>query len=276
VVFCLDRAGVTGDDGPSHHGMLDLAQCLSIPNMAVFAPSSAGEVEAMLRTALTLSGPAAIRYPKTPARVLPPDQVGQGLSARLLRRGGGRVCLLGVGKLVGACEEAAQALAEEGVDATVWDVRVVRPADAAMLADAADHDLVVVAEDGIRIGGAGSHLADALAGMAPTPPGPPVLTLGLPHAYLPQGKPDAILADLGLDGPGITSSVLAALACGTASSQPTLGAAWTIDLGEAPANGGAPAKGQNGAGEAGSGPATNGAGELAPIRHGGQGRTGGG
>ncbi|MGH9075031.1 MAG: 1-deoxy-D-xylulose-5-phosphate synthase [Acidimicrobiales bacterium] len=212
VVFALDRAGVTGDDGPSHHGVLDLAQCLSIPDMVVFAPSSAGEVAAMLETALSLPGPASIRFPKTPARVCPPDQLGEGLHARQLSPGDGGVCLLGVGKMLGACEEAAGLLQGAGVDPAVWDVRVVRPPDPAMLAHAAGHDLVVVVEDGIRVGGAGSFLADALAGLDPGRRCPPVLTLGLPHAYIPQAKPDAILSRLGLDGPGVASAVLTALA----------------------------------------------------------------
>ena len=128
VVFVLDRAGITGDDGPSHHGILDLALALSIPGMTVFAPSSAEEVEPMLRTALELPGPSTIRVPKTAPRHVSPDEVGSGLEARQLRAGDGSVCLLGVGKMVGACLEAADELAGEGIDATVWDVRVVSPA----------------------------------------------------------------------------------------------------------------------------------------------------
>jgi len=213
VVFALDRAGITGDDGPSHHGVLDLSLTLSIPGMTVFAPSSAQEVGVMLDEALSLTGPSAIRFPKTPARQVPAGAVGSGLSARLVRRGDGTVCLLAVGKLVEAAEEAAGKLAADGVDATVWDVRVVSPPDPAMLADAASHGLVVTMEDGIRVGGAGTFLVDAMRGLTEIDhPLPPVCVLGVPPRYIPQGKPDGILAELGLDGPGIAAAVTEALA----------------------------------------------------------------
>ena len=209
VVFVLDRAGITGDDGPSHHGVLDLALALSIPGMTVFTPSSAEEVEPMLRTALSLAGPSMIRFPKTAPRHVAPDEVGEGLSAHRLRRGDGSVCLLGVGKMVGPCLAAADELAREGVDATVWDARVISPTDASMLADAARHQLVVTAEDGVRHGGAGAFLVDAMAaqiesdGLAM----PAIRILGIPRQFLAQGKADNILASLGLDGAGIAESV---------------------------------------------------------------------
>ncbi len=213
VVFALDRAGITGDDGPSHHGVLDLSLTLSIPGMTVFAPSSAQEVGIMLDEALSLGGPSAIRFPKTPARQARDGAVGSGLSARLVHRGDGTVCLLAVGKLVEAAEEAAGKLAAEGVDATVWDVRVVSPPDPAMLVDAASHGLVVTMEDGIRVGGAGTFLTDAMRGLTQIDhPLPPVCVLGVPPRYIPQGKPDGILAELGLDGPGIAAAVIEALA----------------------------------------------------------------
>ena len=210
VVFVLDRSGITGDDGPSHHGVLDLALCLSIPGMTVFAPSAAEEVGPMLQSALELEGPSVIRFPKTAPRHVADDEVGHGLDAHRLRRGDGSVCLLGVGKLVGACLDAADELAADGVRATVWDVRVVSPPDPDMLADAAAHGLVVTAEDGVRHGGAGAFLVDAMrsvdaAGL------PPTATLGIPRQYLAQGKADDILAALGLDGPGIAASVRRAL-----------------------------------------------------------------
>ena len=163
VVFVLDRAGITGDDGPSHHGILDLALALSIPGMTVFTPSAAEEVEPMLQAALALPGPSTIRFPKSAPRHVGPDDVGSGLEARRLRVGDGSVCLLGVGKSVGSCLSAADELASEGIDATVWDVRVVSPADVAMLEDAARHRLVVTVEDGVRHGGAGAFLIDAMS-----------------------------------------------------------------------------------------------------------------
>ncbi len=206
VVFALDRAGITGDNGPSHHGIFDLVLSLAVPGMTVLAPSSAEDLEALLETALELPGPVTIRYPTTTPRHAAP---GHGLDAQLLRQGDGSVCLLGVGKLVAACAAAAEELAGTGIDATVWDVRAVSPPDAAMIADAARHRLVVTAEDGLRTGGAGTFLADALARAAEesTRAAPPVTTLGVPRAFLPQDKADAILAGLGLDGPGIAASV---------------------------------------------------------------------
>jgi 1-deoxy-D-xylulose-5-phosphate synthase len=213
VVFVLDRAGITGDDGPSHHGILDLSLALAIPGMTVFAPSSVDEIGPMLDTALTLDGPSVLRFPKTPARLVGPESVGHGLSARLIHRGDGTVCLLAVGKMVEAAEEAAAKLAADGTDATVWDVRLVSPPDPDMLFDAASHGLVVTVEDGIRVGGAGTFLLDAMRGLPGIDhPVPPVRILGVPRSYIAQGKPDSILSDLGLDGPGIASTMSHALA----------------------------------------------------------------
>jgi 1-deoxy-D-xylulose-5-phosphate synthase len=209
VVFALDRAGITGPDGASHHGILDLALALSIPGMTVFAPSAAEEVAPMLRTALELPGPSTIRYPSGAPRHIAERETGQGLEARRLRDGDGSVCLLGVGKLVGACLSAAEELSAEGIDATVWDVRVVSPPDAAMLVDAARHALVVTAEDGVRHGGAGTFLLDAMAAHteAASLPTPATRVLGVPRQYIAQAKPDDILASLGLDAAGIAESV---------------------------------------------------------------------
>ncbi len=211
VVFALDRSGITGDDGPSHHGVLDLALCLTIPGMTVFAPSSAEELPLMLHDALSLDGPAAIRYPKTPARTVPPDQVGSGFHGRKVLQGDGSVCLLAVGKMLEAVEGASEKLAASGVSATIWDVRVIKPLDPEMLADAVAHRLVVTVEDGVRVGGAGAFIADQLATLSTTRQAPPVLVLGTPVEYIPQGKPAQILADVGLDPAGIASSIMSAL-----------------------------------------------------------------
>ena len=130
-----------------------------------------------------------------------------------LRGGNGSVCLLGVGKMVEACLGAADELAADGVDATVWDVRVVSPPDPAMLADAGRHALVVTAEDGVRHGGAGAFLIDALDTLAESERTAPPATrvLGIPRQYLAQGRPDEILAALGLDAAGVAESVRRAL-----------------------------------------------------------------
>ena len=212
VVTVLDRAGITGDDGPSHHGVLDMPLCLSVPDMTVFAPSSADEVGVMLETALSLPGPSSIRFAKTP----PPVRcsgAGAGLHARLLREGEGEVCILAIGKLVGAALDAADLLAETGVEAAVYDVRVVSPPDPEMVSAALGHRVVITVEDGFRHGGAGEFIIDAAltvgreAGVAL----PAFRALGVPRAFIAQGKPDALLAELGLDGPGIAESVHRAL-----------------------------------------------------------------
>src|SRR4051794_28507976 len=136
VIFCLDRAGITGDDGPSHHGVLDLALLSRVPGMTILAPSSYQELGQMLRDALDITdGPVAIRWPKTHARSVHPDEVGHGLHARKVRDGRD-ICLLAVGKMLDAAEQAADVLTAEGVAATVWDVRVVKPLDPRMIADA--------------------------------------------------------------------------------------------------------------------------------------------
>jgi 1-deoxy-D-xylulose-5-phosphate synthase len=219
VVFCLDRAGVTGDDGASHHGVLDMALLSKVPGMTLFAPSSAQEVPVMLREALSISsGPSCLRWPKTAARQVPADQVGSGLSARRVRQGTGDVCILAVGKMVEAAEGAAEILAEShGVSATVWDPRVVKPLDVEMLADAARHSLVVTVEDGIVVGGIGSQMVEGIAALREDRVAPPAVVLGTPSQYIPHGKPDQILASMGLDAPGIAAAAWKALAAARAS-----------------------------------------------------------
>jgi 1-deoxy-D-xylulose-5-phosphate synthase len=120
-----------------------------------------------------------------------------------------------------ACEETATLLAGEGVEATVWDVRVVRPLDPAMVADAGRHSFVVTVEDGIRSGGAGNFIADAIADLKVNRQSPPVLNLGVPTAYIPHGKADRILGQLGLDGPGIAASIFKVIERGPGMPSPS-------------------------------------------------------
>jgi 1-deoxy-D-xylulose-5-phosphate synthase len=215
VVFCLDRAGITGDDGASHHGVLDMVLLSKVPGMTIFAPSSYHELGIMLHDALELctGGPAVIRFPKT----MPPDDtevddVGSGLLARKVRSGRD-VCLLSVGKMLAAARAAADALAAEGVEATVWDVRVAKPLDDGMLDDAFAHPAVVTLEDGYREGGIGAAIAGRLAERACRPEvrqaggrTPRLSVLGVPVQFIPHGKPDAILASFGLDAAGVTAT----------------------------------------------------------------------
>jgi 1-deoxy-D-xylulose-5-phosphate synthase len=212
VVCCLDRAGVTGDDGASHHGLWDMVLGLSIPGMAVLAPSSASEIAPLLQAALEWRGPALLRYPKTPspAPLGPPIE---GMAARRLRQGDGRVLLVGIGKLAHAALGAAEMLAEEGIEVDCIDPRSVRPADPQLVEAGAAAELVVTAEDGLRHGGAGAYLQDLFAERARLvgAPAPARLVLGMPTAYVPQAKPDSILADHGLDAGGIAASLREAL-----------------------------------------------------------------
>ena len=126
VVFVFDRAGVTGDDGPSHHGLLDIALCLAIPNMTVFAPSTAEEVPGMLATALSMSSPTALRFPKTLPKPFD-GKVGDGLEAREVRRGDGSLCVLAVGKMAPTAYKALELMGDEAAQVTLYDVRVLPP-----------------------------------------------------------------------------------------------------------------------------------------------------
>ena len=212
VVFCLDRAGITGDDGPSHHGVLDMVLLTKVPGMTVLAPSSYQEIQQMLHDALEITtGPVALRWSKTAAPSVPEDEVGHGLRGRKVKDGTD-VCLLAVGKMLANAQEAAELLEADGVSTTVWDVRCVKPLDEDMLTDAARHGVVVTMEDGWREGGAGSSVAERLLLTEREGPAPVVRVLGVPNEYIPQGVPDQILADCGLDPAGIANAAREALA----------------------------------------------------------------
>jgi 1-deoxy-D-xylulose-5-phosphate synthase len=208
VVFSFDRAGITGDDGASHHGILDLVLCLRIPAMTVFAPSTEQELAEQLRSAVEAPGPASIRFPKGAA--VQGHVTGRGLAA-MRHRVGADLIIVAVGDRLGPAMEAAELLAADGVQATVWDPRVIRPADAVMLDEMASHPLVVTIENGYVSGGAGAYIADRMTDRCGVMVAPPVLRLGVPDGYLQHAKPDRILAELGLDTPGIVASVKKAL-----------------------------------------------------------------
>ncbi len=202
VVFCLDRSGITGDDGPSHHGIYDMALLSKVPGMRVLAPSSVQEFQQMIHDAMTLAndGPVAIRYPKGAARQVDDHDVGSGLQARMLLAGDGSLCILAIGKMVGAALQAAQQLATNNINATVWDVRSCSPLDQDMIKHASTYSHVITIEDGIRDGGIGIGIADAIAALKT---GTTVSVLGIPKQFIPQAKPSVILARLGLDADGI-------------------------------------------------------------------------
>jgi 1-deoxy-D-xylulose-5-phosphate synthase len=212
VVFVFHRAGVTGDDGPSHHGLLDIALCLAIPNMTVFAPSTAEEVPGMLATALSMSTPTAIRFPKTLPKPFD-GKVGDGLEARVVRRGDGSLCVLAVGKMAPAAYKALELMGDDASKVTLYDVRVLPP-DATMIDDALTHERVVSVEDGTRHGGAGTLMVSALRSRAQDlgRPFPTTRILGTPRAYLEQHRPDLLLAELGLDPEGLAAAFTRLLA----------------------------------------------------------------
>lgn len=212
VVFVFDRAGITGDDGPSHHGLLDMALCLAIPNMTVFAPSTAEEIAGMLATALSLSTPTAIRFPKTLPKPFD-GHVGDGLEARKVVQGDGSLCVLAVGKMAPAAWKALEALGSEQERITLYDVRVLPP-DAAMIDDALHHRRVITVEDGTRHGGAGSLMVSAIRSRAQdlNAAFPTTRILGVPRVFLEHHRPDALLAELGLDPEGLAGAFARMLA----------------------------------------------------------------
>jgi 1-deoxy-D-xylulose-5-phosphate synthase len=199
VIFCLDRAGITGPDGASHHGVYDMALLSKVPGMRVLAPSSAQELAQMLHDAATLveAGPIAIRYPRGAARQVPEQEVGSGLTARKAVVGSGSTCIVAIGKMLETAEKAAAALAADGDQVTVWDARCCAPLDPAMIADVAAHNQVITIEDGIRDGGIGMSIADAVCALDQSTH---VEVLGLPTKFIPHDpKSDAILTRFGLD-----------------------------------------------------------------------------
>ncbi len=208
VVMVFDRAGITGDDGPSHHGILDMALCLAIPGVTIFAPSCIEEVPTMLATALSLDSPAAIRFPKTTPRHID-GQAGQGLAARKIKQGDGSLCVIAVGKMVGHAFDALEEMGIEADRVTLYDARVIPP-DPAMIVDALQHQRVLTIEDGVQHGGAGALVlarlrtqAQAVGMSMPTS-----RILGVPRAFLQHNAPDALLAEIGLDVSGIRHAMV--------------------------------------------------------------------
>ena len=206
VVFVFDRAGITGDDGPSHHGTLDMALCLAIPNITIFAPSSGAEVAEMLTTALSMSTPTAIRFPKTLPQPFD-DTIGEGLLARKVTQGDGSLCVLAVGKMAPTSFQALRLMGDRGAHVTLYDVRVLPP-DPAMIDDALTHQRIITVEDGTRHGGAGTLMVSAIRNRAQelNLPFPTTRILGVPRAFLEHHRPDALLGEIGLDPEGLAGA----------------------------------------------------------------------
>jgi 1-deoxy-D-xylulose-5-phosphate synthase len=202
VTFALDRAGLVGADGATHAGNYDLAYLRCIPNMVVMAPSDENECRQMLTTAYHYPGPAAVRYPRGAGvgaaiqQELSSIELGKGT----VKREGKGVAILAFGSMVAPSLKAA-----EGLNATVADMRFVKPLDVELVKRLAkDHDYLVTVEEGCTMGGAGSAVAEALALEAIVKP---LLILGLPDKFIDQGDPGVLLASVGLDAHGIGKSI---------------------------------------------------------------------
>jgi 1-deoxy-D-xylulose-5-phosphate synthase len=210
VTFVLDRAGVTGPDGPSHHGLWDLAVLGVVPGLRVAAPRDpATLVEELCEAVADDGGPTVLRFPKAPAGPdLPAASRWEGLDV-LWRSPAPTVLLLGVGVLAAPAVEAARALDAEGIGCTVVDPRWVLPVAPALVELAGCHSLVVTAEDGVRTGGVGTRLAQRLAEAGSSSR---VRVLGLPDDFLPQGTRRELLARHGLDAAGLVEAVRTELA----------------------------------------------------------------
>jgi 1-deoxy-D-xylulose-5-phosphate synthase len=207
VTLVLDRAGVTGTDGPSHNGMWDLSLLGMVPGMRVAAPRDGQRLRALLREAVDhAGGPSAIRFPKADVSGEVPA-LGRLGAADLLRADpDADVLIVAVGALAGAALDAADELAAAGIRVTVADPRWLLPVDPALVLAAGQHRLVVTVEDNGVHGGFGDAYARA-ARVAGVPV--ELLTLGLAQDFLEHGERRAMLAGQGLDGPGIAAAVRA-------------------------------------------------------------------
>lgn len=207
VVLLIDRAGVTGPDGPSHHGVFDMSYLRMVPNLIIGAPADGAELAAMLSSALAHHGPVAIRYPKVaatslPALPAPPLEIGVWEELAT----GKDVLVLAVGRMVEPAVKAALTLGQQGISCGVVNARWVKPMDARLRDWAERYPRVVTLEDNVISGGFGAGVLEALAG---TPLVSKVTVLGIPDRFLPAGSADAVLRSVGLDQDGICDRVAA-------------------------------------------------------------------
>jgi 1-deoxy-D-xylulose-5-phosphate synthase len=216
VTFAMDRAGLVGDDGPTHHGAFDISYFRPIPNVAVMAPRDEAMLVHMLHTAITHDGPAALRYPRGAAEGAPlpavPELIPIGEGEVLVE--GERVALLGFGYGVTVAREAAEVLEKHGLKATIADGRFAKPIDGALVENLARrHELLVTIEENALPGGFGSavleHLEDALAEASSERAR--VLRVGLPDSFVTHGKPALLRAEVGLTGESVADRVLSSL-----------------------------------------------------------------
>ncbi|HSL25266.1 MAG TPA: 1-deoxy-D-xylulose-5-phosphate synthase, partial [Acidimicrobiia bacterium] len=206
VVFLVDRAGVTGPDGPSHHGIFDLSYLRLVPNMVVGAPADAFELAGMIETAMSHDGPIAIRFPKASASALPPlpaPPVPVGVWEEMSE--GEDVLVLAVGRMVEIAQKAAASAAGRGVSCGVINARWVKPLDPRLDEWAGRYRKVVTLEDNVISGGFGAGVLEHLAGSANAAK---VSILGLPDRFLPAGSVDELLHDAGLDAESLAARLV--------------------------------------------------------------------
>ena len=206
VVFALDRGGIVGGDGATHNGAFDYAFLRTVPNLTLMAPSDENECRQMLYTAFTLDSPSAVRYPRGSGAGVVPDKEMRALplGKGVLRREGKRIAFLAFGSMVGPALAAAQEL-----DATVADMRFIKPLDAALVKRLAEtHELLVTVEEHQVMAGAGGAVCEALAQAGSNTR---VLLLGLPDRFIDHGDPASLLSSVGLDRDGLLKSVRAAI-----------------------------------------------------------------
>ncbi|HHK2170759.1 TPA: 1-deoxy-D-xylulose-5-phosphate synthase [Pseudomonas aeruginosa] len=202
VLFAIDRAGLVGEDGPTHAGSFDISYLRCIPGMLVMTPSDEDELRKLLTTGYLFDGPAAVRYPRGsgPNHPIDPDLQPVEIGKGVVRRRGGRVALLVFGVQLAEAMKIAESL-----DATVVDMRFVKPLDEALVRElAGSHELLVTIEENAVMGGAGSAVGEFLASEGLEVP---LLQLGLPDYYVEHAKPSEMLAECGLDAAGIEKAV---------------------------------------------------------------------
>lgn len=208
VTFAIDRAGVVGSDGPTHHGLFDLSYLRTLPNILLMAPKDENELQHMLFTAVMHPGPAAVRYPRGNGYGVPLDQVLAVIppgTAEVLRQGGDGT-IFALGTMVYPALEAARLLVEEGLDLTVVNARFVKPIDRALIAaEARRTGFLVSVEENALQGGFGAALLEVLEEENLSDVA--VLRLGFPDAYIPQGEQPDLRALYGLDPAGIARSI---------------------------------------------------------------------
>jgi 1-deoxy-D-xylulose-5-phosphate synthase len=219
VTFAMDRAGLVGDDGPTHHGAFDVSYFRPLPNVVVMAPRDEAMLVHMLRTAIAHDGPAALRYPRGAAEgvEIPAEAKEIPIGSGELLASGERVALLGYGYGVPVALRAAELLADHDLEPTVADARFAKPLDAELLERLAlGHDLIVTIEENVLPGGFGSavleHLEDAFADRSEDRAR--VMRIGLPDRYVTHGKPALLREEVGLTGESVAERVLAALRSG--------------------------------------------------------------